>query len=1088
MNLRLKLTIVLLAITLIPIFLVGVLSFYTAQNIISEHILEDLRAISSLQESRIEYVLHRDELKLKTIAQIRQILESLDDYYKTGNAEQKSKIENFLTEAVNIQPSFQVLSILDAKGKVIASTNNSLDGKNLSTSELYIKGREKSFLTFSVGANIQTSMPLLFHGNFLGVIIGESDNSKDITNIINDYSGLGNSGESFLVKDDGQGNAIFLMPRKFEKDPNSKSKIDKSETKVPAIHAISKEEITMNDAIDYRGVPVLAATRYLDRIDCGLIIKIDKDEALLPVYHLMTLILIIMGSTIFVILIVVFFITKSISDPIANLQKGAELISAGNLDYRIFSKSRDEIGKLSLTYNKMAESLKHKTTTIDNLNREIEAREKAEKGLREIEWLLTAKPKKNNYKAPYGNLTELNHSGLILSSLGEETLTNIVSEYLDLLETSAAVYEKNGDYALGIFSSGWCQFIDSASRRLCDTNDNSQALMSGKWECHKSCWNHASKKSIDTGEVVDIECFGGIHLFAVPIRASNKIIGSINVAYGNPPSDPQKLEEIAQKCKISIDKLQEVAKSYNPRPSFIIELAKQRLKFSAELIGALVERKETEKALQETSEYLQNLITYANAPIIVWDLQFRITQFNHAFELLTGRKASDVIGKTLEFLFPPALVERTMKLIQKTLTGERWDVVEIKIQHIDGSVHTVLWNSAAIFAADGKTILAVIAQGQDITERKNVEKANYQLASIVESSSDGIISNAFDGTIMTWNKGAEELFGYTESEIQGKSVLMLVPPEFHKETIEFIKMVREDEAIEQHEAVYIKKDGSEVNISLTISPIKNLEGEIIGSSLIIHDITKRVQAENKLKVIAWNLQEKSKELEEANKEMEAFSYSVSHDLRAPLRSILGFTELIQEDYSPLLDSKGKDFLDRVCSAAKRMDQLIEDMLKLAFITRTKIVQTTVDLSKEAEKIANRLKQSNPERSVDFLIEPDLKVTGDEHLLGIMLENLLSNAWKFTSKTPTAKIEFGLKHNEKEKVYFIRDNGAGFNMEYANKLFGVFQRLHLTEEFAGTGIGLTIVERIIKLHKGKIWAEAEVNKGATFYFILFKKEI
>jgi len=225
------------------------------------------------------------------------------------------------------------------------------------------------------------------------------------------------------------------------------------------------------------------------------------------------------------------------------------------------------------------------------------------------------------------------------------------------------------------------------------------------------------------------------------------------------------------------------------------------------------------------------------------------------------------------------------------------------------------------------------------------------------------------------------------------------------------------------------------------------------------------------------------ELETANKELEAFSYSVSHDLRAPLRIMDGFSQIVLEDYGDKLDATGKDYLDRVRKASQNMSVLIDDLLKLSRVARTDMYRDRVDLSEIAHSILDELKAHDPGRNTEFVIQDNMMVSGDKALLTIALRNLLENAWKFTSKCFITRIEMGISFNNKEMVYFIRDNGVGFDMKYADRLFKPFQRLHTNREYEGTGIGLAIVQRIIRRHQGQIWVESSEGQGATFYFTL-----
>lgn len=255
------------------------------------------------------------------------------------------------------------------------------------------------------------------------------------------------------------------------------------------------------------------------------------------------------------------------------------------------------------------------------------------------------------------------------------------------------------------------------------------------------------------------------------------------------------------------------------------------------------------------------------------------------------------------------------------------------------------------------------------------------------------------------------------------------------------------------------------------------------------EIAERQQAEQREQALNQGLRQAIVELKAVNKELESFSYSVSHDLRAPLRSIDGFSQALLEDCSAQLDTTGQDYLRRIRSATQKMGNLIDDLLTLSRVTRSDMHLESVDLSRIASRICTDLQQTQPERQVEFNIQSGLVAQGDSRLLQIVLENLLNNAWKFTSKHLQAKIELSaMSQNSGNAVYFVRDDGAGFDMAYGDKLFGPFQRLHAACEFPGNGIGLATVQRIVYRHGGRVWAESAVEKGATFYFTLAAEDV
>ena len=283
----------------------------------------------------------------------------------------------------------------------------------------------------------------------------------------------------------------------------------------------------------------------------------------------------------------------------------------------------------------------------------------------------------------------------------------------------------------------------------------------------------------------------------------------------------------------------------------------------------------------------------------------------------------------------------------------------------------------------------------------------------------------------------------------------------------------------------VRNDGGEFPVDVTLGPLRT-DGSLT-VICIVRDITERRRAEDAIQLLNAELErrvsERTAQLEVANKELEAFSYSVSHDLRGPLRSMDGFSLALLEDYGGKLGDEGKDFLQRIRAASQRMGHLIDDLLGLSQVTRAELNLTQVDLSALAREIAASFRSEPPGRNVQWQIEDGLTILADQALMRIAMQNLLDNAWKFTGKTPQATIRVGLQERDGKQVVFVADNGVGFDMAYADRLFGAFQRLHHAGDFPGTGIGLATAQRVIQRHHGSIWAEAREGQGATFFFTM-----
>jgi len=365
-----------------------------------------------------------------------------------------------------------------------------------------------------------------------------------------------------------------------------------------------------------------------------------------------------------------------------------------------------------------------------------------------------------------------------------------------------------------------------------------------------------------------------------------------------------------------------------------------------------------------------------------------------------------------------------------------------------------------------------------IVQAQNTLREERRLIDTVLQTTGGLIIGLdAQGSIMMFNHACEKATGYTFDEVRGKTLweFLLVPEEADSVRSVFKGIIAGAIPAEtENENYWVTKDGTRRYIRWANSAIKNNDGAVemvIGTGI---DITERKTMEEMLRV-------KGLELLTANRELDAFSYSVSHDLRAPLHVITGFSQLLLENYGDRFDDRGKEYINLLFSEVDRMGRLIGDILNLSRITRQEIRRVTVDMSALVSEIAGRLRAEQPDRPVEFVIEQNCNAHADEGLMRIVLENLLGNAWKFTKKRESARIEFGIADDEGRRGFFVRDNGAGFDMRGAQRLFTPFQRLHSRGEFEGTGIGLSLVKRVITRHGGEVWVRAREGEGARFYF-------
>jgi PAS domain S-box-containing protein len=631
--------------------------------------------------------------------------------------------------------------------------------------------------------------------------------------------------------------------------------------------------------------------------------------------------------------------------------------------------------------------------------------------------------------------------------------------------------------------------------------------------------------------------------------------------------------------------------------------------------------------LEESNGRLTGIIQSAMDAILTVDEAHRVVIFNAAAEKMFGCPRAQAAGENIERFIPKrfrgehashirrfaetGVTSRTMGTL-----GEIWGL------RANGEEFP-LEASISQVQNEGRRLFTVILR--DISERLRAEEAAARLAAVVEFSDDAIISKNLQGIITTWNSGAERLFGYAADEILGKPMLLLFPPEQAAEEAGILARIGRGESVKHYETMRVHKDGRRIDVSVTISPIKDRAGAIVGASKVARDIGERkrldaaletqtlmlqsvldclgeglVAADEKGKFILWNpaaekitgmdaaevpssdwakhygvfrpdtvtpfpaeenplicaiggesaraemflrnaslpeggwieatanplrdkagvlrggviafrditqrilnerkiralndeleqrVIQRTEQLQAANKELESFTYSVSHDLRAPLRHISGFSKILDEEYGAGLPPEAQNYLHRIQEGTRRMGQLVDELLSLARVGRQSLSRQKADLGLMVWDVVQMLEPEIGERQVEWKIGELPIVECDPVLVRQILQNLLANALKYSRPRPKAVIEIGLTSTPTNgpAVFFVKDNGVGFNMKYADKLFGVFQRLHRAEEFEGTGVGLATVQRIVQKHGGRVWAEAELDKGATFYFTLGEAE-
>lgn len=504
------------------------------------------------------------------------------------------------------------------------------------------------------------------------------------------------------------------------------------------------------------------------------------------------------------------------------------------------------------------------------------------------------------------------------------------------------------------------------------------------------------------------------------------------------------------------------------------------------LVAAIAHDASPIRSVQADS-LLASIVSSSDDAIVSKTLDGIVTSWNRAAERMFGYSAAEMVGSSILKIFPEDRRHEETRFRETLRGGGQVERFRTLRHHKDGTPIEVSVTIAPLFDRAGNVVGASKIV-RDISLSAREAHASASLAAIVESSDDAIVSKTLQSIVTTWNPGAERIFGYSAEEMIGQPILKIIPDDRKNEEDVILARLRNGERVDHFETVRRTKDGRLIDVSVTVSPIRNLSGEIVGASKVARVITERKLAEVALQeserhlrglteLLEKRVQDRTADLQAALREMEGFTYTISHDLRTPLRAIIANCRLMEEDFGDQIPAQAHRLLQRQSDAALRLATLIDDLLRLSRIGRQALQKVEVDLSGMAQDVVAELMERSPQAT--FVVTPNLRVQADPLLLRLAITNLFENATKFVRPGVPPVVEFGAEGD----VFFVRDNGIGFEPTYAERIFLPFERLHRDVDYPGTGIGLANVRRIVERHGGTVWATAHQGQGAIFSFRL-----